>query len=141
MRKCKDAALCKSGGGFSLNYLLFSFTENETPPILRGQLLFTSQRNIRHCLNGRNFNRCLTHKELMDYLDVYYFNSRCDLVECMISCHLKWTKMIFHLRMCLNQNTFWLQRLPAEWAPSSVGSKCFQFAWCQDLFALFKLYL
>lgn len=29
---------------------------------------------------------------------------RCDIAECKITCrHMKWTKMIFHLRMCLNQ--------------------------------------
>lgn len=65
-----------------------------------------------------------------------FFLSRCDLVECTISSHNKWTKMMFHLRMCLNQNTLWLQLLPAEWAPFSI---CMMSRFVCTLWALFVM--
>lgn len=102
--------------------------------------LFYWKENIywewRHCLSG-HIIRCLTHKELTDHLDVFFFFlSRCDLVECTISSHNKWTKMMFHLRMCLNQNTLWLQLLPAEWAPFSI---CMMSRFVCTLWALFVM--
>lgn len=77
------------------------------------------------------FIRCLTHKQHLDYLDVF-FNS---LIYMGLSWMydkfraLQWTKIIFHLRMCSVLTCLNDCRRVAD-------QKCLQFAWRQDLFAL-----
>lgn len=94
------------------------------------------------CLHGHTIIRCRIYDDPINYLDVLIDFSGCDLAECKKTpYHTKWTKTIFHLRMWPNQNTFWLNLLPAEWALSNFGRKCFQFAWCHKFFVLFRLYL
>lgn len=63
-------------GEFLVTFLFLgkrTLSENET--ILRGKKLFTPQGNVRHCLSGLKIIRCLTHRELMDYLDVFFKSS------------------------------------------------------------------
>lgn len=56
--------------------MTFSFLGKRTSlrmkPSLEDGELFMYQGNVRHRLSGHSIIRCLTHKELMDYLDVFF---------------------------------------------------------------------